>query len=182
MMDDIVNDQIISSDENGDLIIQAGTLLYDYEEWHKKGSTRTKGYVEMWDYKSSLVIRPKLNVRKTGITGTGRGSLNFQLVDLDFKPLCTVTKKLTVGAELDGSATKEWKKPTIFDQKGRDKIIKRGYFCAASIYTDYDHNGMPRNLNEWVKAAGDLKALYALAVGDYATVGKWLMVKLADNP
>ena len=174
-------DNISVSSQIG-LAQQNGKLLYDYDDWHKKGSTRTKGYVQVWDYETSLIIKPKLNVRKTGVTGTGRGVLNFQLVGLDFKPLCTVTKKLTVGAEIDGSATKEWKKPVVFDQKGRNIIINNGYFCAASIYTDYDHNGMPTNLNDWIKAAGDLKALYALAIGDYATVGKWIFVKLAENP
>jgi hypothetical protein len=172
---------VITGDDWG-IQTQKAKTLFHYDEWDRDGSTRTKGYVNVIDYGSSLAIKPKLSVRKTGMFGTGRGSLNFQIVDVNYKPLATVAHKLTVGAVIGGSNTKEWGVPQIFDQNGRDRIVGDIYFCAASITTDYDRNGMPTDLDGWIKAVGDLKALYALAVGDYATVGKWIFGKLAKNP
>ena len=160
--------------------LQVSTPLFYYrEDKDQSGSTRTKGTVSLVDYGDFIELKMKVNVRKSGYSGEGRGVVSFQILDSDLKPIDREKLKRTVGAKIpEGVNDKTAKLRKIYRGSARDEILKNGYVCCATIATEYDKNGLPSNVKEWTEAIKNLKLIYDLYTGNSTAIAAWFFTKI----
>ncbi len=158
---------------------QAGKYIFKYYNRDRQGGTRTKGWVNVIDLGNSIEIRLELRVRKSGYTGTGKGALGFQLLDGQFDPMIQQSQGLTVGARApEGVHEKKWKKVYALTGAYAERIRSEGLILAASISTEYDNIGLPRNIAEWKKIIADVAPILAMSNGGVFEKAGWYFMKV----
>ena len=130
----------------------ADDVVFSEERNVKDGDTRVKGTGKVTILANgSLRAEVNVTVRKTGVTGTGKGSLSLILLDLEGKPLQTINAGRTVGADLSGAAEKDDSKSvTLFPA-----VAAKVGGAMLDPMTD-DDKGYPTNLPDLITKIGDL--------------------------
>jgi hypothetical protein len=142
----------------------------------KKGDTTVKGSYSIVKDGNNVKIQIDFSVKKTGITGTGKGVVGFVLLDSEGKEVFKHEKGFTVGADLSGAVKKEdTKKITIFGDKW-DKVVG----VALNVTVESDTIGIPTKPEEWKEALGKAvpHILGGLEVGKKTDLKGWIIKRI----
>lgn len=143
-----------------------------------EGSTKAKAsYSITRDDDGDVEVRVDFSVKKTGVTGTGKGVVAFALLDDAGESLFKIEKGFTVGADaLDGVAKKEHSEfITLFGSRF-DKVAGVAFFVGATN----DTIGLPTSPGEWTELLGEAvpAILGGLSAGGTTTVVGWVIDRL----
>lgn len=104
----------------------------------KRGSTRAKGHIDITETEADFICKLELDVRKSGISGKGKGKAQTVLFDQNAKPIFTMERGLTVGADISGSNSKK---------KSRSVKLSRSEYESFAAFafdvTARNSNGIP---------------------------------------
>ncbi|WP_156858147.1 hypothetical protein [Salegentibacter sp. T436] len=148
-----------------------------------KGETRAKGSYHLYKSGNNIKLDVNFDVRKSGMSGTGKGAYGFVIFDDNFEPVFEINKGLTVGARVpQGVNSKDWNQSlTITGEKAR-KMEKEGVILAFNVNAFSDKLGIPTSLNEWKDAVTESlnfgNEIMDLTVGESMKRGDWKFVKL----
>ncbi|WP_417379449.1 hypothetical protein [Gimesia sp.] len=84
--------------------IRREPVIYTKEK--TEGSTRVIGNVKVISELNSYTFEIEVKTRKTGISGTGKGVVEVQLLDNNFQPSPPISVQKTVGSDLTGKVEK----------------------------------------------------------------------------
>lgn len=149
----------------------------------KQGNTRSKGSYSLVKAGENVRLSIKFNVRKSGMSGSGRGAMSFQILDDSWEPVTSFNKSLTVGADsLKGVADKDWKKNITLTGPKAKNVIDNGITVAFIVDSNKSTIGVPTSIDGWKKALGgiaDLKSeLDKLSAGDSKNMNGWKVFKM----
>lgn len=162
--------------------LNAATIAKDSMQ-EKSGSTRSKGSYHIYDDGSNVKVSVAFNVRKSGMTGTGKGVIAFQILNDSWEPVLEFKKGLTVGAKApQGTNDKDWKKTITLTGPKAKKVKEEGLVVAFMVDTERDDIGIPQSIDDWKKAIKDVadlkKAIEGLGEGSSSKKGAWKFFKL----
>lgn len=149
----------------------------------KKGQTTVKGSYKVYDEGGTIKIRVDFSVKKTGVSGTGKGVMVFEILNDSFEPAFKFDKGFTVGSDaLTGANKKEFTKTLSAVGPAGDKIRKSGVWGAITVEVEKDSRGVPTSPDEWKQEITDWTAvvgeLKKLGVGQVKAVGNWRFTKI----
>lgn len=118
----------------------------------KEGSTRTKGeaVVTLLD-NGSMKATVNATVKKTGVTGVGKGFLALILLDENGAPIKVIQVSKTVGATAAGDASKSGDSSVTLFPAAAAKV--HGAQLDVSVEND---EGYPTSLPDLINKVGDL--------------------------
>ena len=93
----MTNIEILETTNNIDIkSVQPLLPLYYFRDQETTGSTRTKGQIELTDLDSRIHLYAWFDVRKSGMSGVGKGALAFEMLNSNFEPIVKLSHGLTV--------------------------------------------------------------------------------------
>ncbi|KAA6455675.1 MULTISPECIES: hypothetical protein [Bacillus cereus group] len=114
-------------------------------------------------------------MKKTGISGTGKGAVFFALLDANGNPQFSREATLTVGADLSGARDKDKNQSfTLFKSKWEEMNA----FGATIKVSTSDSFGLPTSMGDLKKAFEDLGLLSAfggLTSGQVSEHNGWVI-------
>ncbi|TDU16450.1 hypothetical protein [Bacillus sp. BK450] len=127
-------------------------IISSQEKQKHEGSTRTKGSYSIEEVNNEIEIKLHLSVRKSGISGTGKGALIFGLLGSDSNqpPLLNKVMTKTVGSDMSGSREESNDEKLIMLKSKWDQVS----FIVLGVATN-DSIGFPRSLSDWKKLIGE---------------------------
>jgi len=158
------------------------TIVKDDLE-QSRGETRTKANYHLYEKKKNLKLSCKLDVRKSGMSGNGKGSFAIVILDENFQPIFEIKKGLTVGSRVpQGTNSKDWIKSVTITGELAKRIKEKGVIIAFNANTEYDDKGILTSLNDFKKSLKDLvsfaKEFSEIAVGESFNSGDWKITKI----
>lgn len=145
------------------------------------GSTRSKGSYRIFEEGGKVKIKIDFCVRKSGVSGTGKGVMGFEIMNSDGKSLVKRDKGFTVGADaISGVAEKcDSQTITLFGNAAAE-LKNNGGAVAFTVRTEKDTIGIPTTPDEWKDTLGDAvpAILGSLGVGDSKDVGGWIIKRI----
>ncbi len=170
---------VIQSVNNDDIAVQNSVPIINYYNQESQGGTRTKGWIKITDYGDRIEVYVELRVRKSGVSGTGKGALGFELLDSSFNPILMIDKGLTVGARFpQGTHEKKWSKMYYLTGELAQKIKDKGAVFGGTISTVSDDIGLPANVTEWLEVVKDISPIIGLSTGQSVSIAPWLFTRL----
>ncbi|QLI78749.1 hypothetical protein [Bacillus pumilus] len=152
-------------------------IISSQEKQKHEGSTRTKGSYSIEEVNNEIEIKLHLSVRKSGISGTGKGALIFGLLGSDSSkpPLLSKVLTKTVGADLSGSHEESNDEDMIMLKNKWDQVsvIVLGVDTSDSI-------GFPTSLPEWKDLIGEEleTVLGGLGLGEMKEIADFVFKKV----
>jgi hypothetical protein len=147
----------------------------------KQGSTTVKAEYRIYTDGDNVKVDLKFEVRKSGVAGTGKGVMAFQLIDGEGKPLFAHDKGFTVGADmLTGVATKTFEQSFTLFGGAADTLRTKGGGVAFTAQVERDTAGIPTSPNEWTSLLGsDIPDVLAdLDVGKAREINGWSVKRI----
>lgn len=140
----------------------------------KQGSTTAKGSFTISENNGDITINLDFSVKKTGVSGTGKGAMAFILTGEGGQEIYRWTKGFSVGAELDGEHTK--------NDSAEIAFLKWDQVLAYEFKVDAtgDTIGIPTSIDGWVELVGDnlIPIIGGLGVMEDKEIGNWIIGKL----
>lgn len=148
-----------------------------------KSETRAKGSYHFYKSGDILKLDIRLDVRKSGLSGTGKGAIGFVIFDEKFEPLFEINKGLTVGAKVpEGVNSKDWVQTLTITGEKAKQMEKEGIILAFNVNAVSDKLGIPTSLEGWKTTIKDAlnfsNEIMELTVGKSMERGDWKFVKL----
>ncbi len=148
----------------------------------KSGSTTAKGSYKLFQEGDKVKLTLDFSVRKSGVSGTGKGVMAFVLTDADGNNLFKKEKGFTVGADaVRGTAKKEFEQTfSLFGSKAK-KLLEEGGGAAFTVQVEKDTTGIPSSPGEWGELLGDTLpvVLGGLGVGNSTDeIAGWVIKRI----
>ncbi|MED4562760.1 MULTISPECIES: hypothetical protein [Bacillus] len=153
-------------------------IISSQEKQKHEGSSRTKGSYSIEEINNDIAINLHLSVRKSGVSGTGKGALIFGLLGSDSNqpPILNKVLTKTVGANaLTGVAEKHIDESLTMLKSKWDQVT----FIAFGVTTT-DGIGFPTSLPEWKDLIGEElgTVLGGLGLGEMKEVADFVFKKV----
>ncbi len=160
----------------------AGLPVEDRQE-KKKGDTTATGSYKVYEEGGNVKIDVDFRVKITGVAGTGKGAMVFEILDDSYEPVFKIDKGFSVGSDaLKGVARKEFKKTITLTGPKADAIRNDGLIAAFSVEVEKDTPGVPTSADEWKKEIKDWTSvageIIKAPVGELKEVGSWRFKKI----
>jgi hypothetical protein len=167
---------IVASPAYADVIVQ------DSDE-NKRGSTTSKGSYVVEDVGENVKITVDFSVKKTGVSGTGKGVMVFAILDDNWEPAFQIEKGFSVGAHaIKGVAKKKFSESVTATGPKAKRIKEEGIYAAFTVQTDRDTIGLltsvgawKKEIQDWTEIAGVMRAL---PTGEVKIAGGWRIKKI----
>lgn len=158
------------------------TIIKDDLE-QSRGETRTKANYHLYEKKKNLKLSCKLDVKKNGMSGNGKGSFAIVIFDENFEPIYEINKGLTVGSRVpQGTNSKDWRQNVTITGELAKRIKEKGIMIAFNVNTEYDDRGMLTSLKDFKNSLKDLKSFVKefsdISVGKSFYSGNWKITKI----
>ncbi|SME68401.1 hypothetical protein BACERE00198_00093 [Bacillus cereus] len=141
----------------------------------KEGSTRTKASYRIYEEGDNIKIDISFNVRKSGVSGTGKGAVVFALLDANGNPQFSKEATLTVGADASGSRDKDNDQHiNLFKSKWEEMNV---YGATIKVATT-DSIGFPTSVGDLKKVFDELgfgSIFTGLSSGQTGELSGWLI-------
>ena len=147
------------------------------------GPTRTKGDYQIIVEEKRVRVIIQLDVRRSGVSGTGRGSAFIQLFDNTGSKLFGEARSLTVGSNpLKGTASKDLREEFPVTSTQNMPLGSKGLIVAFGVTADGDKTHLPASPLEWAQAVGkDLtEVITGLKLGQEVRLKNWVFKRLAE--
>lgn len=153
-----------------------------FKEKHE-GSTRTKASYSINKDGENTKVKINFSVRKSGVSGTGRGVLVFVLINDSAEPVWKYEKGFTVGADaVDGVNEKDNEVEfTVYNDKW-DNVFGSAFYIDSTK----DTTGIPSTLPDFIDAFKNLfkdvvdivNIFKSLPIGESTDIIDWTFKKL----